>query len=194
MRGLWKTPKTASRCQSRVWRSGASTDALVACIRTAYAERVVDAAGLGWRHYTVQVQDSWKGKPVYDLILFTQHEQGLWVFNEAASLARQEFREFCNADAELTLWEPEDEWVAALTGNVHQLLKSGRPIQVIQHIEAIYGATLGFARGTHLRKALRKLDGLGALAEPPKGEFDVMVVRPNPSGLPDLHEAGGFFD
>jgi len=177
-----------------IWRSGASTDALVASIRTAYAERVVDAAGLGWRHYTVQVQDSWKGKPVYDLILFTQHEQGLWVFNEATSLARQEFREFCNADAELTLWEPEDEWVAALTGNVHQLLKSGRPIQVIQHIEAIYGATLGFARGTHLRKALRKLDRLGALAEPPKGEFDVMVVRPNPSGLPDLHEAGGLFD
>lgn len=177
-----------------IWRSGASTEVLVASIRTAYAKRVVDAAGPGWRHYTVQVQDSWKGKPVYDLILFTQHEQGLWVFNEATSLARQEFREFCNADTELSLWEPEDEWIAALTRNVHRLLKSGRPIPVIQDIERIYGATLGFARGTHLRKALQKLDRLGALAEPPKGEFDVMVVRANPRGLPDLHEAGGLFD
>jgi three-Cys-motif partner protein len=166
-----------------IWRSGASTDALVASIRTAYAERVVDAAGLGWRYYTVQVQDSWKGRPVYDLILFTQSEHGLWVFNEATSLARQEFREYCNADAEPTLWEPEDEWIAALTRNVHELLKLGRPIPVIQHIEAIYGVTLGFARGTHLRKALRQLDRLRALAESPKGEFDMMVVRANPRGL-----------
>lgn len=65
---------------------------------------------------------------------------------------------------------------------------------MIQHIEAIYGVTLGFARGTHLRKALRQLDRLRALAEPPKGEFDEMVVRANPCGLPDLHEAGGLFD
>lgn len=177
-----------------IWRTTASTDARVADIRTAYADRVVSAAGGGWRHFTVQVQDSWKGRPIYDLILFTQHEQGLWVFNEATSLARQEFRAFCKADAELTLWEPEDEWIATLTRNVYRLLRSGRPIQVIQHIEAIYGSTLGFARGTHLRKALHKLDRLGALAEPPKGEFGVMVVRPNPRGLPDIHEAGGLFE
>ncbi len=177
-----------------IWRSGAATDELVAKIRNAYADRVVAAAGGGWRHFTVQVKDSWKGKPVYDLILFTQHEQGLWVFNEATSLARKEFREFCKADSVPTLWDAEEDWIPILTQNVHRLLRRGQSIQVIQEIEAIYGSTLGFARGTHLRKALHKLDRLGALAEPPKGDFDNMVVRPNPRGLPDLHQTGGLFD
>jgi len=139
-----------------IWRSGAATDELVAKIRNAYADRVVAAAGGGWRHFTVQMKDSWKGKPVYDLILFTQHEQGLWVFDEATSLARKEFREFCKADSVPTLWDAEEDWIPILTQNVHRLLRRGRSIQVIQEIEAIYGSTLGFARGTHLRKALHK--------------------------------------
>jgi three-Cys-motif partner protein len=176
-----------------VWAAGGPTERRVAEIRDKYAAKVVAAAGGGWRKYTVQVQDSWKGRPVYDLILFTQSEHGMWVFNEATSLARKEFREFCNEDERPTLWDPEDEWIAVLERNVHELLRAGRPIRVFDHIEAIFGSTLGFARGTHLRAALRKLNEAGSLAEPPKGEFDKMVLMRNPHGLTDLHQASSLF-
>ncbi|HEV7720415.1 MAG TPA: three-Cys-motif partner protein TcmP, partial [Iamia sp.] len=47
-----------------IWRQGGTTEERVAAIRDAYSGRVVAAAGTGWRSYTVQVQDSWQGRPV----------------------------------------------------------------------------------------------------------------------------------
>lgn len=172
------------------WGKGGTTARRVADIRNGYSERVVAGAGAGWRSYTVQVQDSWQGQPVYDLILFTQSEHGMWVFNEATSLARKEFRHFCNVDAQPTLWDPEEQWVETVARNVHELLRAGRPVRVFDHIEAIFGSTLGFARGTHLRKALRQLNAAAAFAAPPKGEFEKMGLLPNPRGLPDLPQTG----
>jgi hypothetical protein len=117
----------------------------------------------------------------------------LWYFNEATSLARDDFRAFCKMDSQPALWEPEDEWTTDLQRNVVDSLRGGRPVRVFDPIEHIFGSTLGFARGTHLRAALRALDKKHAFATTPSGPFEDMVLVPDPGGLPDVHETPSLF-
>jgi hypothetical protein len=161
---------------------------LVARIRDGYVERVLNAAGEGWSCFKVAVSDSLGASPIYDLLLFTQHPQGMWFFNDAVSLARRIFQTYCEPDAVLRppLFEPDDEWVATIKGNLRWLLRGDRSVRVIDSIGEVYGAVLGIARGTHVKNAARQLAAEGVNS----GDYRVdphqlvLVPAPRPTARP----------
>jgi hypothetical protein len=65
---------------------------------------------------------------------------------------------------------------------------------LIERSTDIYGRALGFARGTHVRRALQRLDKQGMLAEKPVGDLDKMTVHPTAGGLPELEQTMPLFD
>lgn len=140
------------------------TPSLVDAIRQEYVGRVLEAAGPGWRYMRAAVSDSPGGQPIYDLLHFCQHEQGSWFFNEAVSLARQVFQthfEDGGGIFQYPLFEPEDEWVAAIRANLQRMLQRGERFRVIDRMEDVYGSTAGQARGFHVKRALRELTDSG---------------------------------
>jgi hypothetical protein len=163
-----------------MWRSAAPPPARVAAIRDEYLRRVMEAAGPGWAGFRVPVSNTWRGKPIYDLVLLTQHPQGIWFFNEAVSLARGIFREHAEPEFSLVpqLWEPDDEWVGAIEANLRRLLADGRPVKLISYVRELYGETLGVARSKHLRRALRRLHASGLIFTEPKGDLFGLTVAP----------------
>lgn len=163
-----------------LWRAPGSKPSKVAAIREGFVERVLAASGPAWRCYSVAISRTWKGKPIYDLLLFTQHLEGLWFFNEAVSLARGDLKDHCQAgDSEPPqLWDPEDDWRDAIADNLKTLLGKGRPVLVMQAYESVYGSTLGYARATHVRKAIKLLHDRGITPTDGKGEIHQMTVLP----------------
>ena len=62
-------------------------------ILVGFASRVVKAAG-GFGFITADVADSLTAQPIYELLLFTAHPDGLWEMANAMSFARQDWREY----------------------------------------------------------------------------------------------------
>lgn len=60
-------------------------------ILAGYIARLRDAAG-GWGHYFIPVANRLGARPLYYLLLLTQHRDGLWLFNEAVSNASEQYR------------------------------------------------------------------------------------------------------
>ena len=177
-----------------IWDSPGATSDRVRRIRDEYCTRVVQAAGAGWKSYRVEVRDTWLGSPVYDLILFTQSPHGLWYINEAASLAWEKFREHCDPDkGQQSLWAPDQTWVSELEQNLHALLKLG-DVHVLEQSTDVYGRTLGYARGTHVRRAAINLHKMKMLRDEPKGGFEELVLRPPRGGLPPLMTSSPLFE
>lgn len=145
-------------------REDLDTDVLVATIRDEYIRRILERAGPGWGCISVPVSDSPKGRPIYELLHFSQHEQGSWFFNDAVSLARQVFHthfEDNKGFLQHPLWEPEEEWVAAIRSNLEQMLEVDGQIRLLSNVEGVYGSTLGEARGVHAKRAARELVDAG---------------------------------
>jgi hypothetical protein len=129
-------------------------------VRGEYVNRVLSAAGPRWRAAITGVSDIPHGKDIYDLILFSPHEQGPWFFNEAVSRAQPVFQEHHDGPKpvlQAPLFLPEGEWITTIAANISQLLSSGKPVAVIEQMDAVYGSTLGYARGSHVKKAVRSL-------------------------------------
>jgi len=162
-----------------IWRAGGRVHDRVAKIRAEYVRRILGAAGPAWRCYQAPVADTWKGKPIYDLLFLTQHPQGVWYFNEAVSSALKTFKERMAPNELLVpqLWEPKDEWQAEIAKNLRRLLAAGRPVHLIDHVGDLYGTTLGHARGTHVRAAIKGLHAAGHTPTDGKGDplWDLLV-------------------
>jgi hypothetical protein len=152
----------------------------VAAIRDEYLRRLLVAAGAGWASFRVPISDTWRGKPIYDVVLLTQHPQGIWFFNEAVSLARDVFRQHAQPEFALVpqLWEPDDEWEVSIERNLRRQLSEGRPIPLLDRVAEVYGDTLGVARAKHVRKALHRLHAAGWITAAPKGDVHALVVTP----------------
>ena len=139
-----------------------SADSIAELIRNEYIRRVLEASGTRWRAYRVAVSDTPRDRSVYDLVLFTQHEQGVWFFNDSVSLARKVFETYWEDGLgffQSQLWDPEDQWVAEISANIQALYRSGEQIRVIDHMYSIYGETLGRARGIHVKQAVARVGG-----------------------------------
>ncbi|MDQ6836859.1 MAG: three-Cys-motif partner protein TcmP [Actinomycetota bacterium] len=163
-----RTEQLNSNLNGDWWQDVARTstgDELVATIRQGYIQRVRHAAGPDWQCLEVPVSDTTTAKPIYDLLLFTQHPQGRWFFNDAVSLGRQVFATFC-ADGfmQAPLWEPQEDWVNDIERNLRRLLSTGSPVRVVERMLEVYGTTLGEARGKHVKKAAQRLVANGIAA------------------------------
>lgn len=145
-----------------------------------YARRVGKAAGYGY--ITATVADSLEAKPVYELILFTRHRDGLWEMARSMSMARKEWREWLaerreqatGGQAEIRGLEFDDDesaWVDELADNIEELFKTKAGFVVEDELGTVFGRTLGLARETHIRKAFNSLKARGIVKTVPKGSL-----------------------
>ncbi|MCF3138284.1 three-Cys-motif partner protein TcmP [Paenarthrobacter sp. AR 02] len=153
-----------------------------------FADRVGTATGCSY--ITADVADSLTAKPVYELILFTRHDDGLWKMAESMSLARRDWRQWLvkqndsqgNAQQELpglNFTDNESEWVREIAENVKAILSKFGRFRIDEKLEKVFGRTLGLARETHIRKALKLLKTEGVISIVPIGGLQRAWVDPN---------------
>jgi three-Cys-motif partner protein len=145
-----------------------------------YASRVAAAVGCG--SITATVADSLAAQPVYELILFTRHIDGFWEMARSMSMARKEWRQWLADRREqetggqvefrgLDFDDDEAAWVDEIATNIETVLQATDRFRIDTKIDAVLGRTLGLARETHIRKALKALKTTGVIAEVPKGDL-----------------------
>jgi three-Cys-motif partner protein len=131
-----------------------------AAIVSGYVERLKKAAG-GWGHATIPVRNRWDGPPTYCLIFLTSYQGGLWAFAEVLSNAMEEYREFAHKFHGMLDLDPlsdrEARWIDQLTANVTAHLVDHGAFSISQDMTAVYAETIGFARATHVREAMKRL-------------------------------------
>ncbi|BCW50009.1 three-Cys-motif partner protein TcmP [Arthrobacter sp. StoSoilB13] len=153
-------------------------DEWVQKILIGFADRVGQAAGYGY--ITADVADSLDAKPVYELILFTRHDDGLWEMAQAMSYARRDWRQWLVDQAErrrplqpqlpgLDFRDNEAAWIDEIAVNIESILIDAGPFRLNDKLDRVFGRTLGLAREMHVRKALRLLQTSGVISSVPKG-------------------------
>lgn len=170
------------------WRQLAldAPDGWVGEVLLGYARRVAEAAGYGF--ITVEVADSLEAEPVYELILFTRHQDGLWEMSEAMSFARQEWRQWLVDRREhamggqtelrgLDFDDNEEAWVSEIAQNIEQLLQESDTLRIQDRLGGVMGRTLGLAREKHIRAALKGLYVRRVVRDAPSGRLQRAVVR-----------------
>lgn len=145
--------------------------------------------------FPVPVRKREHHKPVYYLLFFTRHRDGLWFFNDAVSKAAQEWRESLAPPP----WEPDPDmlfdiqtkpsfaeqeaarerrWIQQLERNIESLLDRG-PFVVGEKIVEVYGETLGEARDKHVKRAIKNLYAAGRTSSNGRGETqNIRLQRP----------------
>lgn len=143
-------------------------------IRSGFARRIHGATDCGY--ITAMVSDRRDIEPVYDLILFTRHNDGVWKMAESMSHARQEWSEWLGERSmhhQLLLmpdFEDDSEaWIEEIASNIETLLAEGSGFVVGKALGDVLGRTLGLAREKHIREALRRVKAKGLIAQVPKG-------------------------
>lgn len=154
-------------------------------IRQKYVERLAEAGTGGWGWWTFPVSRRPQGPPIYHLIFLSRHRDGLWIFNQALSLALKEYHEYCarvepgeQMTLDLDSWdEREQDWITGIESNIEELLRSGSFV-VEERLDEVCGEALGYARETHIRKAIKSLYAQGVTATDGKGDIQRMRVVP----------------
>jgi hypothetical protein len=150
-----------------------------------YATRVGKVAGYGF--ITADVADSLEAQPVYELILFTRHRDGLWEMARSMSMARKEWRQWLvDAKAESTggqvelqgleFDDNESGWVDEIAANMEAILGREAGFVIENKLGELLGRTLGLARETHIRQALNKIKNNNLIATAPKGELQKAYI------------------
>jgi three-Cys-motif partner protein len=164
-----------------IWESEAEDR--VHQIRDGYKERLRSAAEGNWGMFDIGVSDRWQGPTSYQLLLFTEHVDGVWHFHEALSSAQEEYRGYCHGHEGILDLEPlaerESQWVDHIEGNVEGLLVTIGSFRPVDKIVEVYGDSFGEAREKHLRKALKRLHAAGKLSTDPKGQkLGTLTLKP----------------
>lgn len=134
----------------------------------------------GWETYRVPVSEQWRSGPKYFIVLITQHEDGIWLFNQSVSLAVEDFHRWCHQEGQQSLEQPDLQapvLSSHIASNVVELLREDGDFVIIDRLTAVLGDTLGYARETHIRKALRQLHGDGVVEDEPRGSLERFFVR-----------------
>lgn len=150
-----------------------------------FATRVAQATGYGF--ITADVADSLSAKPVYELILWTPHPDGLWEMAEAMSYARRDWRAWLRAKSEdesggqleftgLQFDDDEQAWADEIAKNVDGVLGDSTGFVVEDKLDDVLGRTLGLAREMHIRKGLKMLYDRDVIATPPKGNLQRFYI------------------
>ena len=145
-----------------------------------YADEISKATG--YAYITASVADSLTAEPVYELILFTRHPDGLWKMMDAMSQARKHWRTWlverregaAPGQAELRGldWDDnEDAWIEEIAANVESILATQPAFIVEDRLGVVLGRTLGLARETHIRKSLKLVKEHEVIAKVPTGSL-----------------------
>ncbi|WP_079163951.1 three-Cys-motif partner protein TcmP [Streptomyces parvulus] len=148
-----------------------------------FVARVSKEIGSG--SWTIAVRNRAHHQVAYNLVLFTRHKDGMWLFGEAVSLAQVEWRRAqLPSEENGMLWNPIDsfdeeeeirtqEWIRAIRGNIERLLVVKGSFLVENHHKEIMAGVAGEARERHIRAAVKELyregktycNGVGAVRQ-----------------------------
>ncbi|MFJ2095220.1 three-Cys-motif partner protein TcmP [Streptomyces sp. NPDC087901] len=158
-------------CGGGWWRQefldSADNQEAVERITNGFVDRVSQEIGSG--AWTIEVRNRAHHQVAYNLVLFTRHNDGMWLFGEAASLAQVEWRRAQLAPAENgMLWNPVDAfddeeasrargWVHTIRENIMELLETKDDFLVDNHQEQLMAGVAGEAREMHIRAAVKEL-------------------------------------
>ncbi|TCC18679.1 three-Cys-motif partner protein TcmP [Kribbella sindirgiensis] len=169
--------------------------AAVKQIAAEYARRVGNATGC--RSTLIPVKNRAHHVPLYWLVHFTKHQDGVWWMREAASQASAEWRRYCSpppATDDDTLFALEDpfpgeeltrqqQWIDHIESNARRVLDRAKVINVPVDAEELYGEALGLAWSKHLRQGLARLYDDGLLQPKPLAkDLDKYVGVAPPAG------------
>ncbi|NEC33804.1 three-Cys-motif partner protein TcmP [Streptomyces rubrogriseus] len=119
--------------------------------------------------WTIAVRNRAHHQVAYNLVLFTRHNDGMWLFGEAVSLAQVEWRRAqLPPEEDGMLWNPIDsfeeeeavraqEWIRTIRKNIERLLVSKGNFLVDTHQREIMAGVAGEAREMHIRAAVKEL-------------------------------------
>jgi three-Cys-motif partner protein len=141
-------------------------------VLSGYAQRVRAATGYGY--ISARVADSLRAEPVYVLILFTRHPDGLWKMMDAMSFARKRWREWLVDRREEAMggqgeirgldWDDDEgAWIDEIARNIEGLLVTEKDLVIERRLAEVMGSTLCLARETHITKALDQLHERGVV-------------------------------
>lgn len=135
-----------------------------------------------WAWWYVGVSDEWEGWPVYFLLFLTQHPAGVWKFLEALSIALERHYDFTHRDRlDLDpLPDREDRWVREIKLNIVALLESKGAFRARAELKDVFGKALPYARGKHLRRAIKELYA--------EGKTSTDGVRRKKRGDPEIQD------
>jgi three-Cys-motif partner protein len=148
-------------------------------IAATYAAKVSKAAGCSWT--LIPVRNRAHHVPLYWLVHFTHHPDGLWWIREAAAQASHAWRRYCSPppteeDVLFTVENPfpaeesarQAAWVDAIEKNARGVLSARGRIDVRADASDLFGVeTFGLAWAKHLRQALDRLYKDGTLVPKP---------------------------
>lgn len=154
-------------------------------VLTGFADRVIQVAECSY--VTASVADSLEAQPVYELILFTHHMDGLWEMLRSMSMARKEWRQYLfdkqekesGGQAEirgLQFDDDEEAWIEDIASNIKTILQTNNSFMIEEKVDVVFGRTMGLARETHIRSALKKLAAEGVIDAVPKGKLQRAFV------------------
>lgn len=156
------------------------TEASSDAVAQLFCKQADKLSNRGWGYYRTGVGDKWDGRADYELILLTSHADGMWLFNQALSGAMEDFYAFCHPDQQTTDAPKlrKQELVDAIAANVRTLLKEKGGLTIKNNVAAVYGDTLGFARETHVRAAIKQLYKEGLTSHDGKGDVKEFYIAP----------------
>lgn len=177
-------------------------DGAAASVAREYRRRIADATGCST--FTIPIRRRAHHKPIFMLTLFFPRPIAAFVYNEAVSMALQEWREeLSDIDVDdaarqqerdgFTLGEetPENlrlilnaaekqfnaDLVENLTANLRKQLQKHESLVVDRQVELVFGASIGAARTKHLRAAWKLLYQEGLVADPPPTKLEHGTIR-----------------
>lgn len=165
--------------------ASSSTAEAVDKITDGFTERVGRAIGAG--SWTIEVRNRAHQQVAYNLVLFSRHKDGLWLFGEAASLAQVEWRRACLPPLrDDMLFNPADtfdqeeeerknRWIRRISENISALLLEHGSFVVEDRLEQVMAGVLGEARERHIRAAVKDLYRQGKTSC--NGVGDVRIMR-----------------
>lgn len=167
-----------------------------------YRERIRQSTG--FQSVSIQVRMKPDHLPKYILVLFTRHPEGIWQFADALGKAGLEWHEAWRSDlvnkerrkaaavGQDSLFGDEEEpsfdranylnneepkWIAIIQDNIRTLLDRHGAFRIIDHVDQVYGTTLGSAWIPHLRKAVKGLYANREITVSGVREFQKEVIR-----------------
>jgi three-Cys-motif partner protein len=152
-----------------VYQAHDTNEARVEAIANKYASRVAQTTEAGY--WTSVVRNRSTLQPVYHLVFFSRHPDGLWLFGDALARAQQKWRRALDpppAHVEGTLFDMPDtfeqeearraeEWKEELKRNIVRLLGRDGDFSIRDRYAEVFGAALGLAPDPLVRKAVKEL-------------------------------------
>jgi len=140
-------------------------------IASKFATKLREATGAG--SWVIEVRNAEHQQPRYALVFLSRHPDGLYLYGNAMSSSQQDWRRAVVPpgsllDDDAAFKEAEDqlaeEWIATIAKNVEGILETYQSFKVNPKYGKVMGSTLGRARETHIRSALKCLQEAGVIS------------------------------